>query len=152
MKHPDPDRCRELGTLFLMIDAEPTTKEVNMGEISWPNDNLNSNTRIGCGTQACHAGWFAWGCDIDNLCGTHNVRSFDYEDSADKMAIFLGQDDMESLKDWADDNQGLWGNDCGVYLFSSNSSIKDQDIITLKDIGIHWLKVADRIEAHEKKA
>ncbi len=155
MNHPNPERCRELGTFFLIIDGEPTMKEIRMGEASWPNEKLDKNSRHGCGTQACHAGWFGWGCGVDHLVpGPRNGFENDYVYQANKIAQFVGVKNSNYLESWAETNPRLWGNGYGVSMFCGRHAFGENlgEQPTIKQIGIHWLKVADRIEAHEKKA
>jgi len=150
MKHPNPERCRELGTLFLMIDEEPSEKRVNMMNGSWPNETLDT---IGeCGTVSCHAGWLAWGMGAD----TNATNGKGFMHYAHILAEFVGKDSANDLTVWAATNTGLWGNENGggmfhdSYAFSNRTENEPWRATTLKEIGIHWLKVADRIEAHEK--
>ena len=143
MNHPNPDRCKDLGALFLMIDGEPSKKELRMMKIDWPNKNLDNNVEGACGTAACHAGWFAWASEKNN--------EFDgsFGMAADKLAKFIGVDDRETLQSWAGNNWFLWGNKDGRWMFEGYWCFStDGRVPTLKDIGIHWLKVAERIENH----
>jgi len=152
MEHPDPNKCRELGMLFLgLVESEPPKCRVNMSKGVYKS----------CGTSACHAGWFGVtqikGAPKESRYrdgGLQTVdESFGYAGAASKMARFLGKSDKLSLKNWAKNNPDLWGNDNGEQMFSDSVSrgnpfLPGQPLrdIKLKDIAMHWFAVGDRIE------
>lgn len=119
-------RCRIVGMTFLNLHEQwKGIAEVNMNE---PHV---------CGTVACHGGWWA----IDQ--GTEG----DYEDGAESIARFLGFLSYFDLEDWAHEHPDLWGNENGWSMFCDESAFDCTDEnITLWKIGVHWLKVAERVE------
>lgn len=131
MKHPNPSKVRELANIFLTLANERPDAEVDMGEYKF-----NS-----CCTIACHAGWF--GIAMGKECG----YDYGFSNSAEEMANFLGFDNRWRLEIWARDNPKLWGNRYGLDMFSDREAfgLKDREP-TLKEIGKHWHKVANRIE------
>lgn len=136
---PNPDRCRELGMIFLSLaESEPPECKVDMYESSY----------WACGTVACHAGWFG----VSQL-GKRNYRRYSYDKAADDMARFLDCECSYSLRNWAQRNPSLWGNDAGDGMFGTGFDFfrKPFGVMkpTLKHIGKHWLKVADRIEENK---
>lgn len=139
MKHPNPDKIDILAETFLNLhESVPKATKVEMGE---PNFQK-------CRTIACHAGWFG-------LARSKFSNGYSYEDSADDMAKFLGIVNRFELKDWAENNPDLWGNHDGDGMFCSAhafgkglayyKSVWKYKPLTLKHIGNHWAKVADRI-------
>lgn len=126
------EKMRVLGMTFLFLDIEgPNVNKVNM----------LSGSFHPCGTHACHAGFFA----IAN--NKENDIDYSFNDSAGEMAQYLGFKKSRDLELWALENPKMWGNNYGEHMFcTSYSFMKTFDTITLKDIGLHWLKVADRCE------
>jgi len=145
-KHPNVAKCRELGMLFLNLHESDPACRVEMGE-----------TRFSlCGTAACHAGWFqvskgrSWGF----------LNNIGYEEGSRDIARFLGfygKHPEGKLESWAEDNPDLWGNKDGDGMFCSSDAfystpptLTKPHNMSIKHIGLHWLKVADRIEALAK--
>ena len=128
------NRARILGTTFLFLHEEaPKENRVDM---------VNPNVNI-CGTTACHAGWFASGYFKERP-----DIYFDYWDSGTIMAKYLGFGGSWGLEMWAERNPKVWGNTQGGGILSNPYAFgKSRHNITLEDIGLHWLQVADRIEA-----
>ena len=141
------ENMRILGMTFLnLAESEPAECKVDMSEVY---------AEPVCETVACHAGWWAVaitkGTKFDrSLCYNYMgpIRfGFSYKYAAASMAQFLGFNDMDSLQNWARDNSNLWGNVHGCYMFLNPKAFKcTPETITLKKIGLHWLKVADRCE------
>lgn len=132
--HPNPDRCDELGMLFLSLWEENSELKVNMNDGSFSE----------CGTVACHAGWFAVANNKEQGYNRGAKRYYDYEDAAKELSVFIG---MKYLETWAHSNPSLWGNPWGLSMFLNKRTFKKGGNVTLKDIGIHWLKVAERIRS-----
>lgn len=140
----DPKRfvenARILGMTFLGLwEDRPPNCRVDMVTTSFSV----------CGTVACHAGWFAVarGLSRKNL-RFFNDEPYEFADSADEMAQFLGFVGRYSLREWAARCPQLWGNTHGEAMFYVYSAFGvPESKLTLKTIGIHWLEVADRVEA-----
>ncbi len=136
MKHPDPEKCRQLGQIFLDLHIKKPEAEVDMLETKFNQ----------CGTVACHAGWYAVARGL-NLTVDYNFQS-----SSDDMAKYLGLEGGYELRQWANANNKLWGNRDGYFLFSSSDAFGVDSLsykpLTLDKIGNHWLAVADRIESY----
>jgi len=135
-KHPNPDRCEELGMLFLSIHNYNSKKpEVDMLNGSW------DSTDSVCETVACHAGWFAWGTNK-----IHIFTVYSYKNAADEMSEFLKSRWCKgNLECWAQDNPTIWGNRDGDGMFVEEEAFGVSENLTLEVIGKHWLKVAARI-------
>jgi len=135
--NPDPEKCRELGNIFLALHEKRPNAEVHMGNGMFSE----------CGTVACHAGWFAVSQGKE-----HYLFRYNYISAANDMAIFLGLQSAAELESWAGHNSSLWGNYCGNEIFWSDIAFglphheEDTTPLTLKIIGEHWLSVANRIE------
>ena len=153
--HPSSEAVREVAEYFLSIKDRCENPILNM------SDDLI--TRGGCGTAACHGGWYAmkiedvgWklgsGASIlvhGDGADTADWHSVKFWHGADLMAKDLGFENMEFLKIWAEENPDIWGNKYGAMMFHSggrkafgvNPGIKT----TLEHIGRHWMAVADRL-------
>jgi len=143
------DKARTLGTLFLYIAESEPESELNMWETNF--EHL-------CGTVACHAGWFGI---ANNKSAT---ESDSFEDEANEMAKFLGFKDsgtftrrapFKQLEQWAAYNAELWGNDYGEDMFTIYAAFSPPTNYlltraTIKDVGLYWIAVGDRIEAAVK--
>lgn len=135
------EKAKLLGMLFLnMYEAEPEA-EVDMMESDF----------YSCTTIACHAGWFAIAREKERVFDDlKNTYTYDFDHSADEMARFLGFSDSLALKNWTVDNPKLWGNGFGRDMFCSWDAFGGRNYeMTLKTIGLHWLKVAGRAEKHD---
>jgi hypothetical protein len=97
-----------------------------------------------CGTVACHAGWFGIASKKTIPLG------YDFFDSANEMADYLGFESAGKMEWWARLNPNLWGNFNGGRMFCASSAFNAPNerahTLNLKKIGIWWLKVADRCE------
>ena len=146
------ERMRELGTLFLHIaesETETRKNHLDMGEPTMVDEEQAYPEDV-CGTVACHGGWADWllpsvikktyldySCDVD------------FEVGHDKISHFIG---MENLTRFMSSFHEIWGNRHGCRMFESSEAFYSMHQtkhrkVTLKDVGIHWLKVADRYEA-----
>lgn len=135
MKHPNPERCRDLGMTFLFLAESSPKAKVHMIDGSFHP----------CGTSACHAGWFAIARGLKRTFGS---KKYNFLSSATDMANFLGFKDWDFLRCWADDFPNLWGNGNGSSMFCDSDAFNCRnEEPTLEEIGIHWLNVADMIEA-----
>ena len=129
---------RILGMTFLnLAEGTPPECKVNMME-----------TEVDlCGTVACHAGWFGIAKhskkkSLNNL--------YDFQDSANEMANYLGFAKAIDLQTWAGENPVLWGNTKGFAMFNARRAFSVDEKWTpldLEKIGLWWLGVADRCEA-----
>ncbi len=128
------EKARHVGMTFLLLAASRPKAEVDMAEGRFEV----------CGTVACHAGWFA----VAN--GESRANGWSFCSAADYMARELGFADQYDLETWATD-KSLWGNNKGAYMFIDKMAFDVKDRLTLKRIGRHWLKVADRVETKELK-
>ena len=128
----------------------------------------------GCGTFACHAGWYAFaqieGMDFPGtwdprppyLSGMERYVDADgctvnFGQGADWMAITAGftrdgtMTPAEVLERWADDNPDLWGNAHGWSMFTSPSAFLSYEEQTenadmsLRTVAIHWEGVYERL-------
>jgi len=126
MTHPIPDRCRELGTLFLCIDAEPSEKSVNMFVGTRPSADLSPRQVEGmhfCGTTSCFAGWFDWAK------GNDPTTPKEWADCATELAKFVGEIGSYQLKTWAEENPVLWGNEFGYKMFTNRKAFAPHMIV-----------------------
>ena len=157
MAHPDPNDIRKaMGKLQIACDKYPGS--VNMGCVQVTNH--------GCGTVACHAGWYALACSIaddtgywersdsapvDRLCADDGTN-FGFTKGMYLLTRDLKFNSARELEHWADRNPHLWGNRDGDTMFASRVAfgIELGETITVQNIVDHWLKVADRIEALSK--
>ena len=136
MKHPNAKKVQVLGMVFLTLHEAYPYAEVNMA----------TAYQGSCGSPACHAGWFNVALGLGEV-----ISNYMY--GADRMAAYLGFANGEHLQYWAENNPKLWGNHFGYSMFSSSLAFgklmfsNDTDLLTVKDIGNHWLKVADRLAA-----
>lgn len=97
-----------------------------------------------CGTPMCHAGYYTVEC-INQGRITPN-RFTDYLEGAELISIDLGFDDVDDLRDWADINhRNVWGNEEGIFMFSSYLAFDKEEDLTLQDIITHWEGVRDRL-------
>lgn len=131
MKHPNIENIRVLADTFLLLSESDPEAKVNMKDAEFHP----------CGTTACHAGWFA----VSQ--GKESAYNYGFMDAAKEMARFLGFNGHHELTDWVEDNRKLWGNRYGARMFGGREAfgLEDREP-TLKEIGEHWLAVADRIE------
>lgn len=99
-----------------------------------------------CGTQLCHAGWYA-SVTIKTL-----FDSIHFTDGGNKMAKHLGFKIMSDLIDWADKNPEIWGNKFGGSMFSDSKAFTGLHgkRISVNDIINHWKGVYERVLALEK--
>lgn len=132
MKHLKIENIRILADTFLLLHEDG-------GKVYMRQTYFHP-----CGTVACHAGWFAVarGKKLDY------GKSYTYMSSADEMAKFLGLKSFDNLPEWAHKNPKIWGNHRGEFMFSRPIAFgkRENQELTLKDIGIHWHKIADRLE------
>ena len=127
----------------------------------------------GCGTFACHAGWFAFAQIEGSAPGTWDPRSpyfpgmeryvdrdgntVGFAQGALWMAITAGftrdgpMTPAEALEQWANDHPDLWGNEHGRSMFNSPSaflSYEEQEqnaFMSLRTVAIHWEGVYERL-------
>jgi hypothetical protein len=73
----------------------------------------------------------------------HGARWISFELGFEPLPGFFAWD----LREWAQDNPQVWGNEFGWDLFSKNRAFGKNDYqrLTLKHIADHWLKVAKRL-------
>ena len=73
-----------------------------------------------CGTVHCVAGWYAV-ANLRRKAIKDKIEKgrVDYSDGADLMSIDLGFTDKFDLKDWAEVNPKIWGNEDGDEMFDS---------------------------------
>ena len=133
-----------------------------------------------CGTVACHAGWYAMAKmkDLENVKFLHDSSMnnrfllykedelITFDDGIHLMARDMGFEEGWELREWAEYNPEIWGNDYGYAMFSCDGEkafgysefstagvIKgideNEDILDLEKIVSHWRNVADRLEKIE---
>lgn len=131
--NPNWERVQELADTFYILYMALPEAVLNMKFPASPSE-LHS-----CGTPACHAGWFSF-CN-----GTKANSSF--LKGADSMARHLGFSSKEILEFWAKTRMDIWGNGEREMMFYTNEAFgkESYDTITLKDIYLHWQKVANRL-------
>ena len=130
MNHPNIENIRILADTFLILHESGAGK-VDMQELKYD---------YACGTVACHAGWF----------GIAYGKGSYFFDSASWMAKFLGFSWHYHLRRWAKSNPEIWGNEDGDRIFSDSLAFATTpEKLTLEKVGIHWHKVADRLESLE---
>jgi hypothetical protein len=100
-----------------------------------------------CGTVHCHAGTYAiMRCDLD--------KELYYGDGAEQMARDLGFIGSFSLKEWAEHNANIWGNENGGCMFiepvAFTSPSRPDGALSIQHIADHWNEVAQRLEAIEE--
>ena len=87
---------------------------------------------------------------------TLNGRKVDYTDGAVMMAEDLGFNTTEEFREWAEENPGLWGNECGYLLFESRlpwggeADTNEDSELSIADCVRHLRGVATRITAKEE--
>lgn len=131
-------QMQKVGAAFLRTHRWSWMPEVKMSQGA-------IEKRWHCGTIACHGGWWAV---------ANKIKTNDYADGAKHMAQTLGFEDVTALKVWAHRNPQIWGNYHGGDMFQSRLAfgVEPYEEITLKDIGNHWLGVAERYkQAHLNK-
>jgi len=69
------------------------------------------------------------------------------KDIEDNLAIFLGFNNKEELRCWADYNPELWGNDHGLRMFSREKAYGATGRITYAVIINHWNYVSQKVSA-----
>ena len=124
------EKMRVLGMAFIGLHEEDSDNQVEMA---------TGQFKV-CGTIACHAGWHSI------MMNKSRTEEFTFTDAAIEMAKYLEFKDDRDLEYWAAINKKLWGNKNGKYMFLSPQAFGRTYNVTLKDIGLHWLKVADRCE------
>ncbi len=141
MKHPNIKKVRRLADTFLFLHEKyEKYKKGRRTAVNMRECRVNEDHK--CGTVHCHAGWWA--------IGRMNLKeSLSYSDGSSDMAKYLGFGNyVDELENWAQDNPKIWGNTEGVHMFSNaNSFDAEWCNINLKKIGMHWHKVANRLEA-----
>lgn len=132
----DPEKMRVIGMTFLFLHEDMPEGEVNMMRTKFHP----------CGTVACHAGWFALARGLKSTC------EYGYSDSASDMAKYLGFEDRASLEKYFFEDEALWGNPDadGMFCFWAAFGGSRAEL-TLETIGLHWLQVADRVEAENER-
>ena len=131
----DPEKMRVLGMTFLFLHEDMPKGKVDMGEMEFNQ----------CGTSACHAGWFAIAR------GLTETYDYTYYSSANEMAEYLGFDSAYSIGIYFNLYSDLWGNTDATKMFCSRRAFVAKGILTLETIGLHWLQVADRVEAENER-
>lgn len=125
----------------LPLKTRLSEKGLNMGECGVTNF-------LGiCNTTMCHGGWYA-AVAIKNKF----LKTFHYQDGANKMAQDLGFKHMNELQKWARDNEEIWGNNYGGIMFSSAEAFEYKERFKancLEDIVQHWREVYERLLAKE---
>ena len=136
------------------------------GEAAVQMDSTTIQHTIGCGTYACHAGWFMYAHMEDNTPGTwtcyqdvnwykgRNGSLVSFDDGANCMATIMGFTDTgcmtpaEALEQWAANNPDIWGNRHGRAMFYSAAAFDpaysgfDMPLRTVAD---HWKGVYERL-------
>lgn len=162
---PDPQKIRELGSLFLKAYEEYGSAEVDMGE--------SSIQEHGCGTTACHAGW-AFLALLGKVNGpwemahgrtrTWKLFNSDGEDMHEKADYDTGTWAIDQFlfgasdgggafsgstlwREWAHEHEELWGNDRGDDMYNDSIAFgkDDAEEITLMEIGNWYIAIADRM-------
>lgn len=125
----------------LPLKTRLSEKGLNMGECGVTNF-------LGiCNTTMCHGGWYA-AVAIKNKF----LKTFHYQDGANKMAQDLGFKHMSELSEWAMQNPELWGNESGSNMFASKHAFltdKEFGATCLEDIIEHWRGVYQRLLVKE---
>ena len=125
----------------------------------------------GCGTIACHAGWYA-------VAKLHVLGSgFYWEDAEDReqikilmagvdvvnygfgagsLAYDLGFKDEYDLQEWAASNPSIWGNCHGYHMFINPWAFKSGDVdderpFDLRYVRDHWDAVRRRLDVIENE-
>ena len=158
-------------TFAMLAELFPDENTVRMDS---PTIKRTAGQPPGCGTYACHAGWYAF-AQIEGMDtpGTWDPRprylpgmeryvdadgnTVNFGQGADWMAITAGftrdgtMTPAEVLERWADDNPDLWGNAHGWSLFTSPSAFLSYEEQTenadmsLRTVAIHWEGVYERL-------
>lgn len=139
-----------LGMTFLALDVESKcfAKDTCSPE---PTVDMMDVKYEPCGTIACHAGWFGIAADIKDT-PTFARNGFGmFHEAIPTLARHLGFETRADIEDWASENHKLWGNLRGAAMFNDEEAFGKTHSVTLKDIGLHWLKVAARVKASRKK-
>jgi len=125
------EAARDMGMLFLNLHESGNAK-VDMREVDFQ----------ACGTVACHAGWYAISRGLSWCVDCH------FAHAADGMAKELGFEGRKSLEHYFEESPELWGNNLAEGMFCLDEAFgnRKDEPLTLEDIGLHWLKVADRCE------
>ena len=133
---------RETGEWFLAL---PEKAEVDMYE---GYSDVEVET---CGSPACFGGWLAvkYGTPKDEDAGRN------YRDGAYLFAEDLGFDFTCELKEWAEKNPKIWGNQNGYQMFNRPYAFNEGDkkydddavAVTTKAIGEKLIAVAGRLSS-----
>ena len=150
---PTPEQIRSIGEYFLEL-AKDDKNRVAMGA-----SNIFKHTSDLCDTVACHAGWYATklpeqgvNVSFDTLDAATLIlrcsdQVIDYQIGIEMMQKDLGFRSMFAFLDWADIKE-IWGNPHGDKMFDQDGAmafgLEDDDDITLRHIGRHWLGVSSR--------
>lgn len=153
--HPPSEKFFELSTLYYQLHSTFSKGSVVMTSVHIPADDDADK----CGTPACFAGWFCVG--RQTFLNKKDTSLFSYHVYADHIAkfIFPKQNwDRYHLCAWAGQNEKIWGNDCGAFMFSTAEAfdVSDEEI-NLEKIATHLKKVGQRLweielEENKKKA
>ena len=167
-KHPKSEAVRKVAEVF--------GRAIGKSELKMEQGHVSRYDH--CGTVACHGGHYL-AENLDRLseyhwdlqfCGERVLRIPDRDDGCRTSILadwsrgstmmakdlgFTGAYPAETLKEWASNNPAIWGNYCGLLMFSSTTAFGTEyadDIVTLSDVRDHWLKVADRLEKMENES
>lgn len=142
------DNFKAIGLDFIRLHDENnlSNEHLNFSVGEPPLDEDNNPLQPGdnlCDSVACHGGWGAF------LYGERlNYDLYVFQYGAYEIAKKLGFDSVAHYERWADENADIWGNYYGIYMFSSIGHLafgKTQYACTLRDIGMHYLGVGERI-------
>ena len=122
----------------------------------------------GCGTIACHAGFYEFEFCLRNTSriifpdftkkdvdfpflrrtnDENNEAAVLWHEGAKRLARDLEFTSKKELESWAEAHPTLWGNRNGESMFKNGMAFgSDTDIVSLQRIVTHWRNVANRIE------
>lgn len=135
------EKCRVLGMTYLFLHE------------AYPNGVVDMQNYFYSTDAACPAGWFAVACgmSLDGVSLQSDI--YDIFDSTQDIMEFLGFYNHSAFNLWVENNYKIWGNPFGNTAFSSAQSYGKMSFqsVSLYEIGIHWLKVADNFDSMKGK-
>lgn len=148
--HPHSENIFNVGMLFLMGWYGLERPVVAMGRSGYTPSEINK-----CGTSACHMGWYGLFKSPTAIEGVTAIEETQvYTQGVRYLSKDLGFDEgacfVQGVLNWAESNPKLWGDNRGGNMCQGNSEYHSfGDNPTLESIGIHWLKVAERVKVLE---
>lgn len=149
MKHPDPTKLKDFTQTLSQISNLEALKQVNMLSVEEPS----------CKTPGCFAGLVR--VSLDSM-GVHRITEhYNFPVEAVRLSQFLF-DSVEprdalfdsaktTLCEWAWKHPEIWGNVCGLYMFSSSNAYGGSaHIIQSTQIADHWEGVYKRLLQHSR--